>query len=354
MADSGDEAETRKRITAMLMEGHPIIHLDNLTELRSPRLAAAITAEVWSDRILGATRTVRMPQRAVWIATANNPAISNEMVRRIIETRLDAGVERPEERTGWRHPDLLAWVRANRAQLVSACLSFIRAWLEAGQPRGTATLGRFEHWAGVIGGILEVAAIPGLLGGRERLHTQADAETQEWLAFVHVWNGAYGGAPVVAKDLLALAVQHDLLVDLRAGRGQLAAQQRLGHALRTRADRVVGNWRIRRAGEGATGNNAYRLEAVADKTPKTSKTPSVTREDTPTVGGVSVGEDAETPPEPTKTPPPSGHDPGTEPSVLGVLGVSRAPASAVDQRPFAWTDVEVVAASESDYEEGEL
>jgi hypothetical protein len=324
MADTGDEAETRKRITALLLEGHSIIQLDNLTELRSTKLAAAITAESWMDRVLGSTKIVHMPQRAVWIATANNPAISNELVRRIIEARLDAGVERPEERTGWRHPDLLGRVSDNRSLLVSACLSLVQGWVNAGRPAGHTAhpLGRFEKWTAIMGGILEVARVPGFLDGRHRLHAQADAETQEWLAFVHIWHEGYGGAPVVAKDLLALAVTHDLLIDLRAGRGQLGAQQRLGHALGQRVDRVFGQWRVRKAGEGSTGNNAYRLESMARKTPETPKTPPATHEQPAPAGGVFVDGNARTPPLDPKTPPENGHLPGVEPGVSGVFGVS--------------------------------
>ena len=78
----------------------------------------------------------RSPIRCLWIATGNNPEFSNEIARRLVRIRLDPNVERPAQRSGFRHPDLMAWVRANRARLVAACLTLCQAWIAAGRPQG--------------------------------------------------------------------------------------------------------------------------------------------------------------------------------------------------------------------------
>jgi hypothetical protein len=85
-----------------------------------------------------------------------------------VPIRLNAGVDRPEERTGFRHtlPD---WARENRSELVGAALSLAAAWHEQGRPTGGAVLGSYQSWADVIGGILEVAGIPGFLGNKDAL-----------------------------------------------------------------------------------------------------------------------------------------------------------------------------------------
>ena len=44
----------------------------------------------------------------------------------------------PGSARGFRHPDLMTWVRANRARLVAACLTLCQAWIAAGRPRGDA------------------------------------------------------------------------------------------------------------------------------------------------------------------------------------------------------------------------
>lgn len=201
MSQPNDSDELRKAITSVLLEARPMVFLDNVTRLGSVPLHAALTSEVWQDRILGRTETVTMPNRALWLASGNNVTLTDEMVRRVVPIRLDAGVERPEDRTGFKHAPLAEYVRAHRSELVSACLSLVQAWIDAGLPQGASTLGRYETWAGTMGGILEVCEVPGFLGGRERLHAEADGETKEWSALCAAWWSSYEVRPVTAKDL---------------------------------------------------------------------------------------------------------------------------------------------------------
>ena len=139
MTEGRDDEEWRKRVTAKLRQVPSILLIDNLrNKLDSSAVAAALTAPFWEDRILGASEMARLPIRCVWIATGNNPEFSNEMARRLVRIRLDAHVERPWQRAGFRHSDLNIWVRANRARLVAACLTLCQAWIAAGRPRGSA------------------------------------------------------------------------------------------------------------------------------------------------------------------------------------------------------------------------
>src|SRR3712207_8294493 len=55
-----DEDEWRKRITAKLATGSPVLLIDNLRRpLDSAAVAAAITATRWEDRLLGVSQIVR-------------------------------------------------------------------------------------------------------------------------------------------------------------------------------------------------------------------------------------------------------------------------------------------------------
>ena len=120
MTEGRDDDEWRKRVTAKLRQVPTILLIDNLRlKLDSSAVAAALTAPFWEDRILGQSEMARLPIRCLWIATGNNPEFSNEMARRLVRIRLDANVERPWQRSGFRHPDLMTWVRANRARLVA-------------------------------------------------------------------------------------------------------------------------------------------------------------------------------------------------------------------------------------------
>ena len=165
MTEARDDEEWRKRVTAKLRQIPALVLVDNVRrKLDSSALAAALTAPFWEDRILGVSEMTRLPIRCLWIATGNNPEFSNEMVRRLVRIRLDARVDQPWLRAGFRHPDLMLWVRANRARLVAACLTLSQAWIAAGRPRGARSIGSYESWAQTMGGVLGVAGIEGFLG----------------------------------------------------------------------------------------------------------------------------------------------------------------------------------------------
>lgn len=265
MALAPEEAEVEKRITAALLESPGLLLLDNARAIKSSALSAALTAEEWRGRRLGQSEIVRCPNRATWIATGNNVELSREVARRVAPIRLDAIMEHPEERTGFRHPDLPGWVREHRADLVSACLSLIEAWRRAGSPRSSVTLGRYEAWAATMGGILGVAGIPGLLGNRETIHL-SDRETGEWSAFLEVWEATHKSEAITAGQLLDVARAENLLPEMWAGKSALAGTQRLGHALMARRGRVFGGRVIVLAGRGhPTRNLTWRVAPARPK-----------------------------------------------------------------------------------------
>jgi hypothetical protein len=271
-----DAEEHEKRITALLLAGAQWVLIDNATSLASAPLAAVLTTTQWRGRRLGKSEMVDVPNDATWVATGNNVTLSDEIARRTIPIRLDPGVERPEERTGFSHPELVKWASEHRSILVSACLSLVRMWLDAGCPAGQTTLGSYESWARVLGGIFGVSGVCGFLAGRERLYSEADRETADWCALCERWWLAHANHPVTAKDVFEVAKAHSLLLSVWGGRTDLAAQQRFGYALAAMRDRVFGSFRVRSAGrDSRTGNAAYRLEPVraGGKTPETPETP---------------------------------------------------------------------------------
>jgi hypothetical protein len=238
MTEGRDDEEWRKRLTAKLRQIPTIVLIDNLREtLDSAALAAALTAPFWEDRILGQSEMARLPIRSLWIATGNNPSVSNEMARRLVRIRLDARVERPWARAGFRHPDLMGWVRANRGTLVAACLTLCQAWIAAGRPRGGRTIGSYEAWAQVLGGVLEVVGVEGFLGNLDEIMEASDSEGPAWSAFVAGWWDRFGTAEVGACDLLEVALSTDPRLPIgREGRTPDVAD--LGRGVSRMRDRV--------------------------------------------------------------------------------------------------------------------
>ncbi len=243
MPAANDDDEWRKRVTAQLCLMPPAILIDNIVKgLDSGSLSSALTATWWTDRRLGAHEMVRVPVRCVWLGTANNPTMSTELARRTVRIRLDPHMDRPWQRTGFRHEDLRTWVDDNRADLVWAALVLGRAWIADGAPLSSARLGSFERWAAVLGGILETAGIDGFLGNADEFYETADLEGAIWRQFVALWTEKHGEAEVGAADLFDLALTVE---GFDFGRGNERAQRTaFGISLTKQRDRVIGDYRI--------------------------------------------------------------------------------------------------------------
>lgn len=194
--EAKQEDEIRKRITSVLAEGRNTFYLDNVNfKVDSSALASAVTSEMWTDRLLGETKTVRVPVRLTWIIAGNNPMLSNEIARRCVRIRLDAKVERPEERRGFKHADLEGWVKENRGILVWACLTLIQRWIADGRPPPERVKGSFEAWSNVMGGILRSVGVGGFLGNEEEMRADADEEGRAIKSYLALWWDKYRDQP---------------------------------------------------------------------------------------------------------------------------------------------------------------
>jgi hypothetical protein len=62
-----DEDEQRKRITSSLLAGHGLINIDNVdAPINSAALAALLTSEIWSERILGVSKDAKVRATHWW------------------------------------------------------------------------------------------------------------------------------------------------------------------------------------------------------------------------------------------------------------------------------------------------
>jgi hypothetical protein len=122
---SSHPEELRKAITSALREGQALVNLDNITyPLDSPDLARAITQLEYADRLLGGNTMLRLPTNILWTATGNNLTLKGDMPSRALLCRIDARVERPEERT-FKIADLPGYLITKRERLTR--ISIIQA-----------------------------------------------------------------------------------------------------------------------------------------------------------------------------------------------------------------------------------
>ena len=110
------------------------------------------------------------------------------------------------------------------------------AWLAAGRPQGTVTLGMYESWAGVVGGILETAGIEGFLGNLETIYEDADVESDEGRRFVRRLWQERRDSPTTPMELLAIATHEEVALPLQ-GKDDIGRLQSLGHWLKKHAGR---------------------------------------------------------------------------------------------------------------------
>ncbi len=240
-----DDEELRKNVTSRLGEGWPAVLIDNVYSLRSAILAAALTAETWTDRMLGKNETVSLPVRWAWVATGNNAVVSTDIARRSIRIRLTPAEENPWLRDDFKHPDLKGWAAKNRGDLVWAALTLAQSWVANGMPAADIVpLGSFESWSCVMAGILQHVEIPGFLANIMEFYELADAENAAWREFVLAWWDEFGSRPVkTGEDLFEIAksVEGIYMGDSPTERGLKTV---FGQQVAKKKDRVYGGYRI--------------------------------------------------------------------------------------------------------------
>lgn len=200
------DEEWDKRITAMLMSGAPMITIDNVEgTLRSPVLSKILTSEYHNGRILGESKMVDVPQKAIWIANGNNIQLGGDMPRRCFRIRMISQVSNPYEREDFKYEHLDEEVKEQRGKIIAALLTIARGWYVAGQLKPTKKLKKlatFSKWVKVIGGMLAYAGVDGFLENLDDLHKDIDVDGAAWSLFLETWLEKLGHQEYTTKVLL--------------------------------------------------------------------------------------------------------------------------------------------------------
>lgn len=260
-AYTSDNTEMGKAITALGLSGEVAILWDNLAgSVGGANLDAALTSTVWQGRILGRSKQAQVPLRVAWFGTGNNCLFRGDTARRVLQIRLESPEEKPEERVGFKHPDLLAWIRQERGRLLVAGLTVLTAFCHAGRPMpsGLKPWGSYESWSNLVraalvwagqpdpgecrmsavaGGDREVTSLRGLLDGWRELDPNRNGLTVA--AALDLLKGNEGGLFKGDEDKYPTmrAVLADVF-DLPPGK--LPGSGRLGYKLRSFAGRLCG------------------------------------------------------------------------------------------------------------------
>jgi hypothetical protein len=165
---------------------------------------------------------MRIPNTTMFVVTGNNIRVGGDLDRRCYRTRIDAGMARPWKRNKFTIPDLKAYVRKNRAELLGALLTMIRGWYAAGKPvtkvpkrdkKGNLVVkdgkpvlassnvlrGGFEDWSRKIGRTLAYAGIEGFLENQDALYEELNPGENTWEGFLKEVHERYPSGFTVAQ-----------------------------------------------------------------------------------------------------------------------------------------------------------
>jgi hypothetical protein len=264
VAAGATEEELEKRLVALLLEGRPLITIDNCSRaLGGDFLCQILTQATVKPRILGKSETPTCSTGALVMATGNNFVAVGDLERRTIVCKLDPKCEAPETRVFSFEP--VAVAKERRPALVVAALTVLRAYHVAGRPGRPDPLGSFEDWSNLVRGSLM------WLGEADPVGTMAevrasDPTTAQLRQVMAAWSDTFGREGVTVSQVIKRAMEqqrassyegplefvnedlHEALLTV-AGRGGGINGRALGAWLSGSKDRVLDGQRFEHRGD---------------------------------------------------------------------------------------------------------
>lgn len=250
---SRDATEEQKLLLSVLMDGDPVVLIDNIERpLDSDALCSILTAETFRGRPLGKTGTVSVPTCVLFLATGNNLVVAGDLTTRTLLVRLDPKSERPEQRAF--DVDLHEYVSAHRAELVVAALTIMRGFLASGVDPSdlVAPWGRFEEWSNLVRATIVWAGLPDPCKSLDRLELQ-DPARLEHAAVLQAWHRIFTSDQVRVRQLIDAgnAIGNDdlkIAITDVAGDHGVINERRLGRWIARHEKRIQGGMHFQRAG----------------------------------------------------------------------------------------------------------
>lgn len=267
---ASDESEMSKRITAIALEGTGLVLLDNIASgslLGNAPLDLVLTSTSINERVLGESRnTGPLPMRAIWFSTGNNILLAADTARRTLRIRLESRSEHPEDREGFKHGDLKAYVRKMRPLLASAALTVLRGYHAAGRPNPPSAYGSFEEWSSLVRGAVMWCGYADPKLTQQALRTESDTEASSLRALMAAVETL--GRAVTARDLVEHASVNEAVREAletfappRAP-NDLPTAKTLSRVLGKFIGRVIDGRALAHAGKTQTGVQMWAVKRV--------------------------------------------------------------------------------------------
>lgn len=265
MAFGSSNEETEKRLASAMMAGDPLIMIDNVTRaVEGELLCSMLTQSSVTARVLGKSSMIVLPSTCLVTVTGNNLTFTNDVSRRVVTCRMDAQVERPDQRSFDFRPTDEAM--KDRAALVVAALTVLRAYIVAKRPLDgkLKPLGDFNDWRLVREALVWLNEDD----PAKTVETSValDPQLEMLKRMFSLWHEAFGSSAVTVSRINQEQFEADTpAANLRRlmaeswSEGRPLTGQKIGAQLRRYKGRVAGKLRLVSAGElGET--DAWRLE----------------------------------------------------------------------------------------------
>ena len=212
MKESSDQQE--KNIDRLLID-HPgarILQFDEPQEtgtsgkFHSRKLALLATSDSYVNRPVFGRKAVKVSTRRTMVFTGNSMRPDKDMVRRVSVIELDVPHDGtlPHERS-FKNADrankvlLLRWVKAQRREMISAVITLVNAWREAGCPEADFEFD-FPEWTHIVGGILQSACVSAWMSNRNSITANSDEAMRT--QFVLGLTKLVGVGPIITRDIV--------------------------------------------------------------------------------------------------------------------------------------------------------
>jgi hypothetical protein len=189
-----DEAELRKSIDAIAIEGSPYIFFDNIRcQVESQALESYMTTPTWSGRFMGRNdKTFTAQANATIALTGNGMKFSTDNMERFLICDLFVeeveATSRPIENV-IEQP----WIMEHREQIFTAVMGLITHWDAMGRPPPPARVRRgFETFGNIIGGIISAAGFGDLFERRPDSESSGNSADTDMRRLVHLMVGELG------------------------------------------------------------------------------------------------------------------------------------------------------------------
>lgn len=254
---SGVAEEQRKSITATLIDNAPAHLFDNLKEgtaFNSEDLAVSLTADEWTDRRLGVSEKVTLPNRTVWVFTGNNVTLKGDLRRRFVTVRLVSKLKKHYTQKFTRVLD--EWAVEHRDEVLHA-LSAIGLWGAQLDPSLLKSESGFSDWDRQVRlPVMELTGIDPFLSSAEQNHEEEEDEEAESIASIVVaWAMTVGGGTSTVREFvlkvedagkggdserrLAAAAFRSGVALLRGIREDKLTPEDYGYAIKVLQDRLI-------------------------------------------------------------------------------------------------------------------